>query len=125
MINSGWANNLNIGGNLRVESGSPISKFLHHPAYFNAGEIPSGGRGSQGKTRVQGVFDLHFDYPWKITERFTLRGALDFFNLFNAERITSVDQFAEIGGGGVNPDFLTPVAFQRPFHTRFALRFEW
>ena len=125
MINSGWANGLNIGSSLRVESGVPISKLLHHPAYFNAGEIASGGRGSQGKTRVQGVFDLHFDYPWKITERFTLRGALDLFNLFNAQRITLVDEFAELSGGGANPDFLTPLAFQRPFHTRFALRFEW
>ncbi|MGH2670689.1 MAG: hypothetical protein ACRDH5_16535, partial [bacterium] len=57
MINSGWANGLNIGSNLRVQSGTPISRFNAHPAYFNAGEIPVGGRGSLGKTRVNGVWD--------------------------------------------------------------------
>jgi hypothetical protein len=125
MINSGWANGLNIGGNLRVQSGTPISRLNFHPAYFNAGEIPTGGRGALGKTRVAGVFDLHFDYPWKITERFTLRGALDFFNLFNAERIETVDQFETLAGGGLNPDFRTPTSFQTPYRTRLSLRFEW
>lgn len=125
MINSGWANGLNIGSYLRMQSGVPISKLLHHPAYFNAGEIPEGGRGSQGKTQVSGTLDMRFDYPWKVTERFTLRGALNLFNLFNAKRITAVDEFAELGGGGVNPDFLTPLRYQTPFHTVFSLRFEW
>ncbi len=125
MINSGWANGLNIGSNLRVQSGTPISELNFHPAYFNAGEIPTGGRGALGKTRVAGTMDLHLDYPWKITERFTLRGAIDAFNIFNAERITNVDQFATLGGGGINPDFLTPLNFQTPFNTRFSLRFEW
>jgi len=125
MINSGWANGLNIGSNLRIQSGTPITRFLAHPAYFNAGEIPSGGRGALGKTRVTGVWDLHFDYPWAVTERYKLRGAVDLFNLLNAQRITSVDQFAELGGPAPNPDFLTPNTFQTPFQLRLALRFEW
>ncbi|MGH9813427.1 MAG: TonB-dependent receptor, partial [Candidatus Acidiferrales bacterium] len=125
MINSGWANGLNLGSNLRVQSGTPITRYLAHPAYFNAGEIPSGGRGALGKTRVAGVWDLHFDYPWEITERYRLRGALDFFNVLNAKRITTVDQFAELGGPAPNPDFLTPNSYQTPFAVRFALRFEW
>ena len=125
MINSGWANGLNLGSNLRVQSGTPITQFNAHPAYFNAGEIPVGGRGALGKTRVNGVWDLHFDYPWEITERYRLRGALDFFNVLNAQRITTVDQFFELGGPAPNPDFLTPNSFQTPFAVRFALRFEW
>lgn len=127
MINSGWANGLNIGSNLRVQTGTPITRFLAHPAYFNAGEIPSGGRGALGKTRVNGVWDLHFDYPWTIAERYKLRGALDFFNVLNAKRVVTVDQFAQLGGlpPPANPDFLTPSSFQTPFQVRFALRFEW
>ncbi len=125
MINSGWANGLNLGGNVRVQSGTPVSFLDFHPAYFNAGEIPVGGRGSQGKTQVTGVVDLRGDYPWKISERFTLRTALDLFNVFNAKRALVLDQFNTLGGGGLNPDFLTPTRFQQPFSARLSLRFEW
>lgn len=125
MINSGWANGLNIGTYIRLESGTPVSKLDFHPAYFNAGEIPVGGRGAEGKTLTSGTMDLHFDYPWKITERFTLKGAMDLFNLFNAKRARNLDQFNTLGGGGLNPDFLTPTVFQTPFNMRFSLRFQW
>ncbi|MCI0355989.1 MAG: hypothetical protein L0099_13260, partial [Acidobacteria bacterium] len=81
--------------------------------------------GSQGKTQVTGVVDLRGDYPWKISERFTLRTALDLFNVFNAKRALVLDQFNTLGGGGLNPDFLTPTRFQQPFSARLSLRFEW
>ncbi len=33
-----------------MESGVPVSEYLAHPVYLNAGEIPVGGRGKLGRT---------------------------------------------------------------------------
>src|SRR6201991_4417468 len=37
---------LNLGLGFHMESGIPISEYLPHPVYLNAGEIPVGGRGA-------------------------------------------------------------------------------
>ena len=39
-------NGLNLGLGFHGESGIPISEYLAHPGYLNAGEIPVGGRAS-------------------------------------------------------------------------------
>lgn len=144
LIDRGFLNGLNIGWGTRFQSGTPLNALAAHPAYENAGEIPLGGRGVNGRLPVSGTVDLHFDYPIKITERFKLRAAFDMFNMFNAKRVIGIDQFVELSAGTPNPDGpfnatlnpdgrgigspgdqVTGRGFQRPFNARWALRLEF
>ena len=54
--------NLNIGMGWTALSGSPVSKLLSHPSYGNAGEIPVGGRGAEGRTPFQNYVDARVEY---------------------------------------------------------------
>lgn len=153
MLDHGLLNNLNIGWGARFTSGTPLNIMAAHPAYENGGEMPIGRRGINGRSPVTGTVDLHLDYPIKITERFKLRAAIDLFNIFNASRALSIDQFSEQGFGVPNPDgpldlgatfvggaprnpegrgvgtpgdpWVTGDGFQRPFSARWSLRFEF
>jgi hypothetical protein len=118
---------LTLGTGIRVEAGTPISVLADHPAYLNSGEIPIGGRGSLGRTPVTGQVDLHAEYGFKVTERARLKLASDIFNLANSKRITLVDQNRDlsVNTAGSNPDFQTPLTWQRPFYARFSLRLEF
>jgi hypothetical protein len=125
---------LTLGVGTRIESGTPISEFAAHPAYLNPGEVPIGGRGSQGRTEVDGSVDIHADYPFKTSEKTRLRLGMDLFNIANARRELRVDQNIDLGFGIPNSDFLAPyggtvqsrtTTFQRPFYARAMIRFEF
>jgi len=126
-------NGLNIGAGLRMESGLPVSEFLPHPVYLNAGEIPVGGRGKLGRTPFFSTLDLHADYPFQITERAKLSFIADFFNVTNSRKVLLPDQFSQLDLGATNPDFLQPQinlttlsqGFRLPFNMRLGLRFEF
>jgi hypothetical protein len=116
---------LNLGIGLHGESGVPISEFLAHPAYLNAGEIPVGGRGKLGRTAWFVRADLHADYRWQITERQKLVFIADFFNVTNNRRIRRVNEFRESTAGQLNPDFGQPRSFHLPFNVRLGIRWEF
>ena len=118
--------NISIGGGWTAMTGSPVSKFLAHPAYANAGEIPVGGRGAEGRTPFENYWDTRFEYrvPLK-SEKFKIKVAADMFNLFNRKTTTQIDQNAELAGAVPNEDFLKPLTYHRPYYTRFSLRFEF
>jgi hypothetical protein len=124
-------NGLNLGVSWVIQSGTPISQFLAHPAYDNAGEIPLGGRGSLGRTDWTYPIDAHADYSIKLTEKLALRLVADMFNVFNQKKALYVDQWLELSGGVPNPDFLLPAAniysnpWQTPRYTRIAARLEF
>ncbi len=126
-----FLNGLTLGANLHMESGIPISEFLPHPVYLNAGEVPVGGRGKLGRTPFFTQIDLHTDYPYRINERMSVRFIADFFNLFNRRTLLNVDQFKQLDLGAPNPDFLQPSnitwtsAYHLPFSMRLGLRFEF
>jgi hypothetical protein len=109
----------------------PISEFLAHPVYLNAGEIPVGGRGKLGRTPNYWRFDAHADYAYRISERTRLRFVADFFNVFNSTKVRLPDQNSSLDfdvatfSNPPNPDFLKPVSFYRPFNMRLGLRFEF
>ena len=98
-------------------SGTPITKFLDHPAYQNAGEIPvcpdgtftctGGPRGAFGRTAWTYPVSVHADYTWKLGEKYRLKAVADLFNLFNQQKLLRVNQFGELDGspGVANPDF--------------------
>lgn len=124
----GWGKRLkglNLGFNFHSASGLPISEFLAHPAYLNAGEIPVGGRGKLGRTAWNNRLDLHADYPWNFTESMRLKFIADFFNVTNTRKIVRPQEFAETTIGVPNVDFLQPRAFYAPFNMRLGLRFEF
>lgn len=122
---------LNLGLGFHMESGIPISEFLPHPVYLNAGEIPVGGRGKLGRTPFYTQLDLHADYPWVINERTRVSFIADFFNVTNNRRLRLPDQFRQLDLGENNPDFLQPSiinltsGFHLPFSVRLGARFEF
>lgn len=118
-------NGLNLGLGFHAESGLPISEFLAHPGYLNAGEIPVGGRGKLGRTAFYTKFDAHADYGWKMSEKYTLKFVGDFFNVFNSRKVRQPQEFKELSAGVTNVDFLQPRSFYSPFNMRLGLRFEF
>lgn len=132
-------NGLNLGVGWRLQTGVPLNALGAHPVYLNQGEIPVGGRGSQGRSLTTGTIDMHGDYTWKMSERYRVKFVADLFNIFNTRRVFRVDQFTDTGFlSGVNPpiqpnpDFNPPTgptgagnAYQRPFAARLAVRFEF
>jgi hypothetical protein len=129
-------NGLTLGTGWRLQSGYPLDNLAAHPAYQNQGEVPLGGRGSQGRSPVTSTIDVHADYAWKMTERFRVKFVGDIFNLWNARRVNRINVYSDTGFlSGVNPplapnpDFLLPQAvpnaFQRPLNARLAIRLEF
>src|SRR5215216_4953836 len=124
-------NGLNLGLGFHMESGIPISEYLPHPVYLNAGEVPVGGRGKLGRTPFFNQLDLHADYPWVINERARVSFIADFFNVTNNRRLRLPDQFRQLDLGENNPDFLQPSVisltsgFHLPFSVRLGARFEF
>jgi hypothetical protein len=116
---------LTLGLGLHGESGVPINRFLAHPIYSNAGEIPVGGRGALGRTAWFVRGDIHADYKWAITEKQKLSFVADFFNVANNRRVRRPNEFAQLSGGIPNVDFLAPRAFYLPFNMRLGLRLDF
>jgi hypothetical protein len=124
---------LNLGAGLHMESGVPVSEYLAQPVYANAGEVPVGGRGSQGRTPFYARLDLHADYTWNLYERWRLTLVGDFFNVTNNRRVRLFDQFRESQAGQLNPDFLQPfsastllrLGYHAPFNMRLGLKLEF
>ncbi len=113
---------MTFGTGIRVQSGIPFNQFAAHPAYLNSGEVPLNGRGSLGRLPVRGSVDFHVDYPWKLTERWTLRFGADMFNIGNGLRLSDVDQNVDSSFGTRNTDFKKPLGFQLPFNARMSVR---
>jgi hypothetical protein len=116
---------LNLGFGLHGESGVPISEYLAHPIYSNAGEIPVGGRGKLGRTDWFNRLDLHADYKYSLTEKTRLVFIGDFFNVTNARGVRRPIENRQLSGGINNVDFLKPRVFHLPFNMRLGLRLEF
>ena len=116
---------LNTGFGIHMETGVPVSQFLAHPVYLNAGEVPLGGRGALGRTPFFAQLDLHFDYPWKLNERAKLSFVADFFNVTNSQKIRTINQFIESTAGQLNPDFKNPATYHAPFNMRLGIKFDF
>jgi hypothetical protein len=123
---------LTIGTGINLQSGTPINDLKAHPIYLNQGEVPVGGRGSEGRTPFLGTVDAHLDYAHPIGERMNFHVGIDLFNIANARRSTFVNQFEDLAFGVPNADFLKPSniitnnlgdGFQTPFNARIMLKF--
>ena len=124
---------INFGLSWNIESGTPITKLLDHPAYQNAGEVPDGPRGAYGRTPWQFPLNYHMDYTIKAGEKMHINLIADLFNVFDQKRVNFYQQWAEINNepGTPNPDFLKPTsqgsisAYQVPFNARLGVRLEF
>jgi hypothetical protein len=136
VFDHGKLRNLTLGTGVSVATGTPISEFAAHPVYNNPGEIPIGGRGSEGTTPTTGHVDFHGDYVMNLTERMHLRFGVDMFNIANTKRVLFIDQNIDVGLGIRNNDFLKPAnitgapisastGIQSPFNARVFFRLEF
>src|SRR5437016_3669534 len=121
---------MTFGAGVRVQSGVPLTTLVAQQAYQNPGEVPLFGRGDLGRAPVIGTVDAHIEYPWKLSDRFTLKMGFDAFNIANTKRPTLLNQNGDQGFGIPNGDFQKPFAlpglnsyfFQPPFTSRASLR---
>ncbi len=118
---------LQLGTSIKIQQGTPLQALGNHPVYNDTGEVPVGGRGSLGRTPVTGTVDVKAEYPWKMSERFTVKMGADLFNIANSLRPITIDQGNALSGKAVgsNPDFLKPFTYQNPFYARFSVRLEF
>ncbi|HEY0786325.1 MAG TPA: hypothetical protein VGD62_10670, partial [Acidobacteriaceae bacterium] len=125
VVPSGFMKRLTAGMGFRGSSGQPITNFGAHPVYHSSGEIPLGGRGSEGRNASNYQLDVHTDYPTKLGEKYSLKVAFDAFNITNSRSLLSVDQDSALSYGDPNKDFLKPLAFQRAIYGRGSVRLEF
>jgi hypothetical protein len=126
----GFMKNFELGSGVNFQTGYPLSELANHPAYGNAGEVPIGGRGKEGRTPFSGTVNLHLERPFKVSEKSTVRLAADIFNISNSRPILAQTEASQISfATDPNPDFLkvspwnaTPGGYQRPFYARFSVR---
>jgi len=136
VFDHGMLKNLTLGTGIRVSTGTPINELAAHPIYQNAGEVPIGGRGKEGRTPTTGNVDFHADYVMNVTEKAHLRFGVDMFNIANTKRILYINQNVDLGFGTTNIDFLKPAnipfapiasatGIQSPFNARVFARLEF
>ena len=125
---------LTTGVALRGESGVPLSFLGDHPAYFNQGEVPIGGRGAAGRTPADLQLDLKGEYTLPIHESIALKLALDAFNVTNSQALTGKVQYTQQTATGypvvgntpnLNKDYGRPTSFQGPFYAQATIRLEF
>lgn len=117
---------LTAGVGLRGQSGIPLSFLADHPIYLNQGEVPVGGRGAAGRSPSSNQLDVHLDYPIHFAERYSLKLAMDMFNVTNSQFAASRVQWTQLPTTQApNLDYGRPSAFQPPFYARGSVRFEF
>jgi hypothetical protein len=97
-----------LGAGVRVQSGVPLTTLAAQVSYLNKGEVPSFGRGDLGRAPVTGTVDAHVEYPWKLTERTSLRFGIDLLNIANTKRNLLTNEFVDLTFGVPNADFKKP-----------------
>jgi hypothetical protein len=133
VLPNGKLKGLVLGTGVSVQSGIPLTTLVAQQAYQNFGEVPIFGRGDLGRSPVTGSVDAHVEYPWRITERLSLRFGFDMFNIANSHRETTVNQFYDLGFGLKNQDFQKPYTsvnyqtqgFVSPFTSRASVKLQF
>jgi hypothetical protein len=131
---------LNIGVNVNLSDGKPLTPMDANPNYDSEGEIPAAPRGSgiqtidgfMTRTPFESQVDLQASYSVKLGGGRALTFLAEFFNLFNQQRVIGYDQNMELTASTPNPDFGkpvnsllsgTPAQFQAPRNLRVGIKF--
>jgi hypothetical protein len=83
--------NVNFGGNIRAQQGTPINYLGAHPDY-GAAEAFILPRGSAGRLPWTWTANLRAAAQYKLTKDYNLGVTLDVFNVTNNRETTAVDQ---------------------------------
>jgi hypothetical protein len=118
---------LNLGVLSRIQTGTPLTTYLAHPVYENAGEIPEYGRGSEGRTPTTYTFDLSLSYVWKIpgTKNQALTFRSDIFNVFNTQKEVTYDTNADLGLGAGNPNYMKALTWDTARQVRLGVKYSF
>jgi len=119
-----FARRLTLGANVRVQSGTPITKLGMTEFYYWPGELPLEERGASGRGPTTTDIGLHADYS--ITAgRQRIWLIADVFNVLNQQRGVIIEQRYEFFEPGVPfEDFGKVRLYQPPRSLRFAARVE-
>jgi outer membrane receptor protein involved in Fe transport len=137
-----FMNALNVGINLNLSSGKPLTQMAANPNYTSEGEIPVAARGTgiqtidgfMDRSPFESQLDLQAAYAIKVGATRKVTFVADIFNLFNERRTLSYDQNTQLIYPQANPDFGNPVnsllsgtppQFQAPRNVRVGVRFEF
>ncbi len=126
-----WDFGLVTGFNFSWMTGTPISKLGAHRTY-GPNERFIGNRGEFGRTPTLMDLDLHFSYPFKISD-YDLELILDVFNALNMQTATAVDQEYSFCSDPAkdetrdcrNDNWGNATAFQAPRNYRIGVKFSW
>ncbi|HST44438.1 MAG TPA: TonB-dependent receptor, partial [Luteimonas sp.] len=136
-----WA----IGANVLVQSGRPLNCFgvLDRDPDRVSGELPGDGydphpygssfarcqnvpvpRGTAGRLPWTNRLDLNV--AWRPAFAEGLQFKVDVFNVFNSDKVTSVNEVAEVPETGLASEtYLAPASFQAPRAVRFMLQYDF
>jgi len=136
-----FGNGLNLGTNIVLGSGAPMTPLAANPNYTSPGEIPTAARGSgfqtpdgfMDRTPFESQMDLQASWALKASGTRKVTFMADMFNLFNQKRILGYNNYTMTSYPNVNPDFGKPIStssgnlpnFQSPINVRFGVRFEF
>jgi hypothetical protein len=140
--NYGFMNGLNLGVNLVLTSGKPITPMAANPVYDSEGEIPVTARGTGiqtidgflTRTPFESQLDLQAAWSARVGGKKKLTFTADIFNLFNERLVTGYDQNTQLNSSTPNLDFGKPVnsllsgtppQYQAPFNARVGVKFEF
>jgi hypothetical protein len=134
---------LNIGGNVRIDQGSPLNYLGAHPLY-GSGEAYILPRGTDGRLPWTWNLNLRGQVNYKLTKDYILGVTLDMFNVTDNRQTTSVDQnytfdsiqpivngstkdlayLKNTAGSPValNPTFNNSTSYQLPFSARIGAK---
>lgn len=134
-----------VGANLLVQSGRPINCFgvLDRDPARAAGAPPGPGydphpygssfarcnnipvpRGTAGRLPWTQNLDLNVAYRPAFAEG--LQFKMDIFNVLNSQKITSVNEVAEVAATGASSElYLAPASFQAPRSVRFMVQYDF
>jgi hypothetical protein len=144
-------NEIRLGANLALASGSPRSCIGFVPSdipdngsYYSSassyyclddnGTPTLGKRGDNGRTPWTQKLDLQVAYMPKMGDgKFTLQ--LDIFNVFNSQRVVTYNEVKDYSrtttgastdtGGQISANYLQPTSFQTPRYFRLTGRYEF
>lgn len=120
--------NLLIGGNFSLTSPRPYGCMGNAPAGYLDADTANGSygaisrfcggvvvdRGTAFETDWVDRLDVSFRYtvPTNIVPLGNLVLRADIFNIFDRQNVTEANEFGELDGGAVDPDYQAPVAYQ-------------
>ena len=120
-----WDNGFSSALLAKFQTGTPLSAFYGLQDYDNAGELPAGGRGAEGRTPNTLAFDYSGQYLMKLGGTKTIAFRADIFNLFNVHKATSLDQNLDVSYGVPNGNYGNVLRYQQSRRIRLGFKFQF